>query len=190
MAKFELRLPKMGESVAEATITGWLKQVGDLISVDEAVVEIATDKVDSEVPSEVSGVLLERFFEVDQVAPVGAVLAIIETDDSSSEVPSTELTTREPQGTENKDLSPVNSEVIDRAMAPLAASMSEHSDSSTSGDRFYSPLVKNIAKQENISLDELSGVSGTGAGGRLTKADLMEYIARKRESKATAAAVQ
>ena len=190
MAKFELRLPKMGESVAEATITGWLKQVGDLISVDEAVVEIATDKVDSEVPSEVSGVLLERFFEVDQVAPVGAVLAIIETDDSSSEVPSTELTTREPQGTENKDLSPVNSEVIDRAMAPLAASMSEHSDSSTSGDRFYSPLVKNIAKQENISLDELSGVSGTGAGGRLTKADLMEYIAKKKESKATDAAVQ
>jgi len=190
MAKFELRLPKMGESVAEATITGWLKQVGDLISVDEAVVEIATDKVDSEVPSEVSGVLLERFFEVDQVAPVGAVLAIIETDDSSSIVPSVESTTTGSKNLENKDLSPVNSEAMDRAMAPLATSMSERPGSSTSGDRFYSPLVRNIAKQENISLDELSGVSGTGAGGRLTKADLMEYIAQKKGSTAPAAVVQ
>ena len=190
MAKFELRLPKMGESVAEATITGWLKQVGDLISVDEAVVEIATDKVDSEVPSEVSGVLLERFFEVDQVAPVGAVLAIIETDDSSSIVPSAESTTTGSKNLENKDLSPVNSEAMDRAMAPLATSMSERPGSSTSGDRFYSPLVRNIAKQENISLDELSGVSGTGAGGRLTKADLMEYIAQKKGSTAPAAVVQ
>lgn len=190
MAKFELRLPKMGESVAEATITGWLKQVGDLISVDEAVVEIATDKVDSEVPSEVSGVLLERFFEVDQVAPVGAVLAIIETDDSSSIVPSVESTTTGSKNLENKDLSPVNIEAIDRAMAPLAASMSERPGSSTSGDRFYSPLVRNIAKQENISLDELSGVSGTGAGGRLTKADLMEYIAQKKGSTAPSAVVQ
>ena len=190
MAKFELRLPKMGESVAEATITGWLKQVGDLISVDEAVVEIATDKVDSEVPSEVSGVLLERFFEVDQVAPVGAVLAIIETDDSSSIVPSVESTTTGSKNLENKDLSPVNSEEMERAMAPLATSMSERPGSSTSGDRFYSPLVRNIAKQENISLDELSGVSGTGAGGRLTKADLMEYIAQKKGSTAPAAVVQ
>ncbi|MFM1888472.1 MAG: hypothetical protein RL501_759 [Bacteroidota bacterium] len=190
MAKFELRLPKMGESVAEATITGWLKQVGDLISVDEAVVEIATDKVDSEVPSEVSGVLLERFFEVDQVAPVGAVLAIIETDDSSSIVPSVESTTTGSKNLKNKDLSPVNSEEMDRAMAPLATSMSERPGSSTSGDRFYSPLVRNIAKQENISLDELSGVSGTGAGGRLTKADLMEYIAQKKGSTAPAAVVQ
>jgi len=127
---------------------------------------------------------------VDQVAPVGAVLAIIETDDSSSIVPSVESTTTGSKNLENKDLSPVNSEAMDRAMAPLATSMSERPGSSTSGDRFYSPLVRNIAKQENISLDELSGVSGTGAGGRLTKADLMEYIAQKKGSTAPAAVVQ
>ena len=125
MAKFELRLPKMGESVAEATITGWLKQVGDLISVDEAVVEIATDKVDSEVPSEVSGVLLERFFEVDQVAPVGAGLGFIETDDPSSIVPSGESTTTGSKNLENKALSQISIEAMDREMATLTASKSE-----------------------------------------------------------------
>ena len=79
MSKFELKLPKMGESVAEATITSWLKEVGETIEMDEAIVEIATDKVDSEVPSEVEGVLIERFFEVDEIVGVGQVIAVIET---------------------------------------------------------------------------------------------------------------
>jgi len=183
MAKFELRLPKMGESVAEATITGWLKQVGDHISIDEAVVEIATDKVDSEVPSEVSGILVSQLFAVDQVAPVGAVLAIIETaDQADSTATSTPLASP-------VKAAPVSAEAVELAMAPLASVTAESPASTISTDRFYSPLVKNIAKEENISLEELSEVPGTGAGGRLTKADLMDYIAQRGQQLAPEKAV-
>lgn len=183
MAKFELRLPKMGESVAEATITGWLKQVGDHISIDEAVVEIATDKVDSEVPSEVSGILVSQLFAVDQVAPVGAVLAIIETaDQADSTATSTPLASP-------VAAAPVSAEAVELAMAPLASVTAESPASTISTDRFYSPLVKNIAKEENISLEELSEVPGTGAGGRLTKADLMDYIAQRGQQLAPEKAV-
>lgn len=183
MAKFELRLPKMGESVAEATITGWLKQVGDHISIDEAVVEIATDKVDSEVPSEVSGILVSQLFAVDQVAPVGAVLAIIETaDQADSTATSTPLASP-------VEAAPVSAEAVELAMAPLASVTAESPASTISTDRFYSPLVKNIAKEENISLEELSEVPGTGAGGRLTKADLMNYIAQRGQQLAPEKAV-
>ncbi|MDP4794137.1 MAG: 2-oxo acid dehydrogenase subunit E2 [Flavobacteriaceae bacterium] len=183
MAKFELRLPKMGESVAEATITGWLKQVGDHISIDEAVVEIATDKVDSEVPSEVSGILVSQLFAVDQVAPVGAVLAIIETADQvDSTATSTPLASP-------VAAAPVSAEAVELAMAPLASVTAESPASTISTDRFYSPLVKNIAKEENISLEELSEVPGTGAGGRLTKADLMDYIAQRGQQLAPEKAV-
>lgn len=183
MAKFELRLPKMGESVAEATITGWLKQVGDHISIDEAVVEIATDKVDSEVPSEVSGILVSQLFAVDQVAPVGAVLAIIETADQvDSTATSTPLASP-------VAAAPVSAEAVELAMAPLASVTAESPASTISTDRFYSPLVKNIAKEENISLEELSEVPGTGAGGRLTKADLMDYIVQRGQQLAPEKAV-
>lgn len=183
MAKFELRLPKMGESVAEATITGWLKQVGDHISIDEAVVEIATDKVDSEVPSEVSGILVSQLYAVDQVAPVGAVLAIIETaDQADSTATSTPLASP-------VAAAPVSAEAVELAMAPLASVTAESPASTISTDRFYSPLVKNIAKEENISLEELSEVPGTGAGGRLTKADLMDYIAQRGQQLAPEKAV-
>jgi 2-oxoglutarate dehydrogenase E2 component (dihydrolipoamide succinyltransferase) len=189
MAKFELRLPKMGESVAEATITGWLKQVGDHISIDEAVVEIATDKVDSEVPSEVSGILVSQLFTVDQVAPVGAVLAIIETADQAKSVDQADSTATSTPLASPVKAAPVSAEAVELAMAPLASVTAEAPASTISTDRFYSPLVRNIAKEENISLDELSEVPGTGAGGRLTKADLMDYIAQRGQQSAPEKAV-
>ncbi|PWH82843.1 diapophytoene dehydrogenase [Algibacter marinivivus] len=172
MAKFELKLPKMGESVAEATITSWLKDVGDTIEMDDPVLEIATDKVDSEVPSEVDGVLIERFFNVDDVVQVGQVLAIIETegdDDSSND--STETATIEVEETKNETVQELE-QTITQAKEIVTPVVS-------SGERFYSPLVKNIAKAEGISQAELDGVFGTGKDGRVTKNDILNYIKNK-----------
>ena len=172
MANFELKLPKMGESVAEATITSWLKDVGDTIEMDDPILEIATDKVDSEVPSEVDGVLVERFFNVDDVVQVGQVLAIIETegdDDSTSDIK--EETSVEVQVVENEAVQELE-QTITKAKDVVSSVVS-------SGDRFYSPLVKNIAKAEGISQSELDGISGTGKDGRVTKNDILDYIQNK-----------
>ena len=169
MAKFELKLPKMGESVAEATITSWLKDVGDTIDMDDPVLEIATDKVDSEVPSEVEGVLVERLFNVDDVVQVGQVLAIIETkgdDDSTSD--SGKESSVEAEENEKKVVQQLE-QTITKAKETVTAVVS-------SGDRFYSPLVKNIAKAEGISQAELDGIAGTGKDGRVTKNDILDYI--------------
>lgn len=170
MAKFELRLPKMGESVAEATITCWLKEIGDTIEVDDVVLEIATDKVDSEVPSEVEGVLIEKRFNVDDVVQVGDVIAIIET-----------------QGEDSPETSSVEEpEVVEAAEAVTqtvqTAQDTVHSITSSEG-RFYSPLVKNIAKQEGISQIELDSVPGTGKEGRVTKDDILAYVENKANGK-------
>src|SRR5690606_29731613 len=142
MAKFELKLPKMGESVAEATITNWLKNVGDTIEADEAVLEIATDKVDSEVPSEVEGVLIEQLFNVDDVVQVGQTIAIIETNAAEAAT-----TTAKEEAVVAEAVSEVAKtvEVAKEATAPVISS----------GERFYSPLVKNMAKEEGISQAEL-----------------------------------
>lgn len=172
MAKFELRLPKMGESVAEATITTWLKDVGDIIEMDEPVLEIATDKVDSEVPSEVDGVLVERLFNIDDVVQVGQVLAVIEIDgeetgtDESNEKEE-EVVSEE----ENKAVEQISQTIVsvNKAVAPVISS----------GDRFYSPLVKNIAKAEGVSQEELDVIKGTGKEGRVTKNDILDYIQNK-----------
>ena len=163
MAKFELKLPKMGESVAEATITSWLKEVGDTIEADEAVLEIATDKVDSEVPSEVDGVLVEKLFDVDDVVQVGQTIAVIEIegeDGGSVEVPKTQETVQEstPQ--------PV---AVAHVEQTVAVAQEITAPILSSGDRFYSPLVRNIAKQEGISQAELDAIAGTGKDGRVTK---------------------
>ena len=169
MAKFELKLPKMGESVAEATITSWLKDVGDTIDMDDPVLEIATDKVDSEVPSEVEGVLVERLFNVDDVVQVGQVLAIIETkgdDDSTSD--SGKESSVEVEENENEVVQQIE-QTITKAKETVTSVVS-------SGDRFYSPLVKNIAKAEGISQAELDGIAGTGKDGRVTKNDILDYI--------------
>lgn len=171
MAKFELKLPKMGESVAEATITSWLKEVGDTIEADEAVLEIATDKVDSEVPSEVDGVLVEKLFNVDDVVQVGQTIAIIETEGESSS--STNNSTSQPtKNVETKTDTVAVAQVentVETAKETAAAVVS-------SGDRFYSPLVKNIAKKEGIGQEELDAIQGTGKDGRVTKNDILAYL--------------
>jgi len=176
MAKFELKLPKMGESVAEATITNWLKEVGDTIEEDEAVLEIATDKVDSEVPSEVDGVLVEKFFEPDDVVQVGQTIAIIETEGEVENA--SETTSTSEQTTENSANVAAVEETVNQAKA--TASIEDYNDS----DRFYSPLVKNIAKEENISFEELESVKGTGKDGRVTKDDILAYVKNRGEQQA------
>lgn len=177
MAKFELKLPKMGESVAEATLTNWLKEVGDTIEADEAVLEIATDKVDSEVPSEVDGKLIEKRFEVDDVIQVGEVIAIIETDadvETSDEDDSTE--SNETEGTSTKEAAEVAETFVDQGKSTAE---NNYSDS----DRFYSPLVKNIAKTEGISIAELDAITGSGLEGRVTKDDILKYVEDKKQGK-------
>ncbi|WP_194768027.1 dihydrolipoamide acetyltransferase family protein [Tamlana sp. I1] len=172
MAKFELKLPKMGESVAEATITSWLKEVGDSIEMDDPVLEIATDKVDSEVPSEVDGVILERFFDVDDVVQVGQVLAIIETaGEEEAENDSSEDETVEITEAQEKAVEEITQTIttVKETVAPAI----------TSGDRFYSPLVRNIAKAEGVSQAELDAIVGSGSEGRVTKSDILNYIQNK-----------
>ena len=165
MAKFELKLPKMGESVAEATVTNWLKNIGDAIEADEPVLEIATDKVDSEVPSEVDGVLVEILFNTDDVVQVGQTMAIIETNSDASSEP-TQSTTQETESV--KQVAATVTAAKDTVAAAVVVS-------STQG-RFYSPLVKKMAQKENILQAELDTVPGTGKDGRVSKNDMLAYI--------------
>ncbi len=170
----------MGESVAEATVTSWLKEVGDTIEADEAVLEIATDKVDSEVPSEVDGVLVEKFFEVDDVAKVGDVLAIIETDGDAEEQVSEVNDTDDEVEEETQQVAASIEENIETVKENVSTSSQDFSDS----ERFYSPLVKNIAKEENVSLSELETIKGTGKDGRVTKYDMLNYLENRGSAKA------
>lgn len=171
MARFELKLPKMGESVAEATITNWLKQVGDKIEADDAVLEIATDKVDSEVPSEVSGVLVEQLFAKDDLVQVGQTIAIIETDATADSTPA-----------------PVESVTIPVAVAEIEKSVEVAQAIVTpvvdfkGTEKFLSPLVKNIAKEEGVSVAELESIQGSGKEGRVTKEDILSYVAGRQKS--------
>ena len=168
MARFELKLPKMGESVAEATITNWLKQVGDTIEVDETVLEIATDKVDSEVPSEVSGVLVEQLFGKDDLVQVGQTIAIIETEGGLVQESKPEAI---PESVvEVEKTITVAKEII---AEPIAFADSE---------KFFSPLVKNIAKEEGISITELEAISGSGKEGRVTKEDILKFVESRKSN--------
>jgi len=170
MARFELKLPKMGESVAEATVTNWLKEVGDTIEADEAVLEIATDKVDSEVPSEVDGILIEKMFQADDVVQVGQTLAIIETegDDASAESASDDVTT---------NVEVAATEAIEKvAESVVEAKEATKTVIENNGDKFYSPLVKNIAAAEGIAQAELDNIPGSGKEGRVTKKDILAYL--------------
>jgi len=179
MAKFELKLPKMGESVAEATITNWLKNVGDVIEADEAVLEIATDKVDSEVPSEVSGVLTEILFQVNDVVQVGQTIAYIETEGGSSQTP---------EGGTTAVAENLASQQIENQVSEIIGAVNQASPSGTDGVKFFSPLVKNIAKEEGISVAQLEAIIGTGKDGRVTKDDILKYVAdQKNNTKATLA---
>jgi 2-oxoglutarate dehydrogenase E2 component (dihydrolipoamide succinyltransferase) len=165
MAKFELKLPKMGESVAEATITSWLKEVGDTIEMDEPVLEIATDKVDSEVPSEVNGVLVEVLFNIDDVVAVGQTIAIIETEGEGG------VTSAAPK----QEAAPAAVAEIEKTIVEVKDSVAAVADFSGS-DKFYSPLVKNMAKEEGVSLAELEAINGSGKDGRVTKNDMLVYL--------------
>ena len=179
MAKFELKLPKMGESVAEATLTNWLKEVGDTIEADEAVLEIATDKVDSEVPSEVDGVLIEKLFNIDDVVQVGQTIAIIETSGGGKE-------TEKPVA----DSTPAPEVVKSVEKQVETAKEATQPAIENSGDRFYSPLVKNIAAAEGISQAELDAIAGSGKDGRVNKDDILAYVANRSSTKTETAKPQ
>lgn len=184
MARFELKLPKMGESVAEATITNWLKSVGDSVEMDEAILEIATDKVDSDVPTEVSGVLVEQLFAVDDVVEVGSVLAIIETEEVDASINDQKPSNGDQEPTLEDKSSEPSAEVVQAVSQPLTQ-VQESADiisfSSVQG-RFYSPLVRNIAQLEGISQTELDAMVGSGKDGRVTKNDMLAYIDQRKSS--------
>ncbi|MCK6650535.1 MAG: 2-oxo acid dehydrogenase subunit E2, partial [Bacteroidia bacterium] len=167
MAQVELIMPKMGESVAEATIIKWLKKEGDKIAADETVLEIATDKVDSEIPSTAEGTLIKRLFNEGDVVQVGKAIAIISTDANAVvEAPKVEAPVAA-QTTVHKEV----------AVAPIAEVVAVEKNSASG--KFYSPLVRTIAQKEGISMAELDSIAGTGAGGRVTKNDVLAYIPNK-----------
>ncbi len=172
MAKFELKLPKMGESVAEATITTWLKDVGETIEVDDIVLEIATDKVDTEVPCEIEGILREKLFEVGEVVKVGQTIAVIDTDASAEETsPEMEMAV-----SEVKESAVAIEEQIEQVVATNQIS----TPVANASGRFYSPLVRNIANEEGLTDLELDSIQGTGVGERVTKNDILEFISTKK----------
>ena len=183
MSKFELKLPKMGESVAEATLTAWLKDIGDSIEFDEAVVEIATDKVDSEVPSEKKGVLIEKCFEVNDVIEVGQTIAIIETDEIEiSAETNTENNIHEENTklTEDKNIPEKElAEEITESLEKSADIILKTDKVSTSNKGFLSPLVKNMIKKEGITSDELTKIKGTGKDKRITKNDILSFLSNR-----------
>ncbi|HWY11368.1 MAG TPA: dihydrolipoamide acetyltransferase family protein, partial [Bacteroidia bacterium] len=173
MAQFDLIMPKMGESVAEATIIKWTKNEGDTIKIDETVLEIATDKVDSEIPSPFEGTLIKKLFKEGDVVQVGTVIAQISSEAGTkvSETPKTNT----PE---------VKTAVVaETKMAPVT-SVTEKVDFSKS-EKFYSPLVKNIAKEEGVSLNELDSIKGSGQGGRVTKSDILAYLPNRNKQGST-----
>ena len=171
MAQLELILPKMGESVAEATITTWLKNEGDFIEAEESVVEVATDKVDSEVPSPVSGKLIKIISNVNDVAQVGEAIAIIETEGTDASASGNEVESTPVEQVAAK----IESQVT--AAAETVAPPAIHEPiSKKSNGRFYSPLVRSMAKEEGINQTELDGIPGSGKDGRVTKKDVLTYL--------------
>jgi 2-oxoglutarate dehydrogenase E2 component (dihydrolipoamide succinyltransferase) len=167
MAKVELIMPKMGESVAEATIISWHKEVGETIEMDETIVEIATDKVDSEVPSSLEGKLVEKLFDVDAVVKVGEPFAIIETDADESDTTAPAV---------QEEAAPKVEEVAQKVEEQIEQVTESIQKIENTGDRFYSPLVRSIASEEGISVEELDTISGSGKDGRVTKNDLLLHL--------------
>ncbi len=183
MGKYLLKLPKMGESIAEATITKWLKDVGDTVEIDESLVEIATDKVDSDVPSEYKGKLIKKNFEVDDIVKVGEVIAEIETEmiDNDQPIIKPKETKKEIIQVES-DEKPSDEIELDDIPSLELLDKENPIDSlkdETKTDKFYSPLVKNIAKKEKISNQELDSIVGSGKDGRVTKQDILSYVSSR-----------
>lgn len=183
MAKFEIIMPKLGESIIEATITRWVKSVGDQLEEDDSIVEIATDKVDSEIPSPVEGKLIETLYAEGDVVAVGKVIAIVEMDgdESDSDTAPSVTIAEEEHAMEEKQA--ITEQTSNEPAADKVAGVAKPADFSAS-DRFYSPLVKSIAREENISTAELDGIAGSGKDGRVTKADVLEYLKKKGTSTA------
>ncbi|PDH54795.1 MAG: diapophytoene dehydrogenase [Cryomorphaceae bacterium MED-G11] len=191
MGKYLLKLPKMGESIAEATITKWLKEVGDSIDIDESIVEIATDKVDSDVPSEFKGKLIKKNFELNDVVKVGEVIAEIETEmnDDASIIPEKSDSALIPDEKQKEtiidNIEEINIEEKEISSIPsieLLKTDEDYPDNNpeiVKGDKFFSPLVKSIAKKENISQEDLNSIPGSGKDGRVTKQDILNYIGSK-----------
>ena len=176
MARVELIIPKMGESVTEATVISWNKNVGDIVEMDETIIEIATDKVDSEVPSTSEGKLVEQLFQVDDVVKVGQAFAVLETgeddstkDDKQIESPKDQLQANEVK--EDISLTSDNLHVTKDNYIPKI--------NIKDSDRFYSPLVKNMATKEGVTIKELEGIKGSGKDGRVTKNDMASYISSR-----------
>ena len=180
MAEIEIRLPKMGESVTEATITNWLKSPGDEISLDEPLVEVATDKVDNELPSEAEGVLIKQLFQKDDVAQVGDVIAIISTEAGASPDTSDQTNTsaENPKEVEKKDEQPsvVKTDVPATPVTSQNGNSTERISKNGAKGQFFSPLVRSIAEKEGISQEELEAINGSGAEGRVTKKDVLAHL--------------
>ena len=180
MGKYQLKLPKMGESIAEATITKWLKDVGDNVEIDESLVEIATDKVDSDVPSEYKGKLIKKNFEINDVVKVGEVIAEIETDmidNDQTTIESKEI--KDEIFEEDVEDEITNENVLQDIPSIELIDIDDKVDikkSESKSDKFYSPLVKNIAKKEKSSGQELDSIIGSGKDGRVTKQDIISYV--------------
>lgn len=176
MAQFELIMPKMGESITEATILKWLKKEGDTVQLDEPVLEIATDKVDSEVPSPVAGIIQKILYKEGDVVAVGKPVVVLETESVTAKITGTK-----PE-VPKTETAPVKT--------ALRAIQAEASTPKPASDRFYSPLVLNIARQEGISMSELERLSGTGAEGRVTKKDILAYVAKQANNSNTVIAIK
>tara|TARA_B100000686_G_scaffold354666_1_gene466264 strand:+ start:31323 stop:32672 length:1350 start_codon:yes stop_codon:yes gene_type:complete len=181
MGKYFLKLPKMGESIAEATLIGWLKDIGDSVQADESVFEIATDKVDSDVPSEYSGKLLEKRFEVNDIIKVGEVIAVIE----SNEVQDNQTIVKKEKDIKvNHGIAPAAINAATKLIDDANKLIDNRNDNNNlvneihkeNNQRFYSPLVKNIAKKESVSKTELESINGSGKNGRVTKKDILNYL--------------
>lgn len=176
MALFEIIMPKLGESIIEATITKWLKQEGEEISEEDPIVEIATDKVDSEIPSPVDGIIKKLHYKEGDVVPVGAVIAEVSMDGDDE---------GEEKEEEPKEKA-VAAAKVEITPAPAAEAEPAKELDFSGSDRFYSPLVKNIARTENISMEELSRIPGTGKDNRVTKHDILSYLESKKAGKVPA----
>ena len=179
MAIVDLIMPKLGESIIEATVLKWNKNIGDAIQQDETVLEIATDKVDSEVPSTASGIISEILFNVNDVVPIGTVIAKIDTGSNGSTITKSSATT-----IAAKEIEPISKELPEVPFVPASVTIKP-----SGNGKFYSPLVLNIANSEGISLSELENIPGTGNEGRVSKKDLLQYVASKKSGVASAASV-
>lgn len=176
MAKIDLVMPKMGESIAEGTIIKWTKKEGDRIERDETILEISTDKVDSEIPSTAAGVLAKILVEEGKTVAVGTVIAQIETDAAAAVAGAPADGQAKPVDGKATPPAPAEAKKIETPIAAPAPTMTEPEPVSREGKRFYSPLVRTIAKQENLSMQELEALTGSGVEGRVTKNDIMAYL--------------